>query len=71
MGEIEIADEEAPSPLQVRRQQQYRPVESHDKAVLQMSSLESSSGYPPRDVPLKYVYWMLCQKILFLGMRVE
>ncbi|XP_042513128.1 cation-chloride cotransporter 1-like [Macadamia integrifolia] len=56
-GEIENADEELPSPSG----RKYRPVVAHDRAVLQMSSIDtessssSSSQLPNPDGPLKKV----------------
>ncbi|KAJ4976893.1 hypothetical protein NE237_001999 [Protea cynaroides] len=52
-GEIESTDEEMPS----QSGRKYRPVVAHDRAVLQMSSVEpeSSSQSFNRDVPLKKV----------------
>ncbi|PIA33318.1 hypothetical protein AQUCO_04100026v1 [Aquilegia coerulea] len=52
-GEIESQDEELPS----RTGRQYRPVVAHDRAVLEMSSLESasSSRLPDREMSLKKI----------------
>lgn len=47
-GEIETTDEEMPS----QRGRQYRPVVTHDRAVIQMSSLESVS---PPEIPLREI----------------
>lgn len=54
-GEIESLDEAPPSSSRIGRQ--YRPVVAHDRAVLEMSSLEpaSSSRIPGREVSLKKI----------------
>ena len=49
-NEIETTDEERP-PINPPRGRQYRPVGSHDRAVIQMASMEPGST---SDIPLRF-----------------